>query len=296
MSVLLGNEKLSVLELEGFVAIPDLVPLSEVDEIRRILCSLHDRNVGYEEGAQFDSISPEDGDQPRRFPQLLHPRNFAPSLMKTEFFKRANLMAREILGENARFKADISLMKPAHIGAATPWHQDEAFLDPRFDYQEVSFWLALQLTDQSNSCLEFIPGSHNWPVLTHGYPNGDSRVHALECADNFDASKAVSCALSAGGCTIHRSRTLHFAGPNRSDRPRLAYVLIFDLVPTLRTTWREFPWRQGHRTARDVREQIWRRRGGLFVHLWRQRSRARFKSASHLLYDLGKAAIALTRL
>ena len=44
-------------------------------------------------------------------------------------------------------------MKPARIGEATPWHQDEAFQDPMFDYREVSFWLALQPVDEANSCM-----------------------------------------------------------------------------------------------------------------------------------------------
>ena len=31
---------------------------------------------------------------------------------------------------------------------------------------------------------------------------------------------------------IHSARTVHGAGPNLSDRDRMAYVLIFDRVPT----------------------------------------------------------------
>src|SRR5271165_3908647 len=98
--------------------------------------------------------------------------------------------------------------------------------------------------------MEFIPGSNNWPVLGHGHPDGDSRVHSLECiAANFDASKAVPCPLPASGCTIHKGRTLHYSGPNTSDQSRYAYVLIF-LVGTLRTEPRAFPWQQDHVTAR----------------------------------------------
>jgi hypothetical protein len=49
-------------------------------------------------------------------------------------------------------------MKPARIGDATPWHQDEAFQDPAFDYEEISFWLALQPVDEANSCMAYLPG------------------------------------------------------------------------------------------------------------------------------------------
>ena len=186
-------------------------------------------------------------------------------------------------------------MKPALIGAATPWHQDEAFHDPEFDRWEVSFWLALQPTDQSNSCMTFLPGSHHGPVLRHDHPSGDSRVHALSAIDDFDAAKAIACPLPAGGCTIHTGRTLHSTGPNTSDRPRLAYGLIFDVAPTRRTVPREFPWLRQHVTARDLREQAWRRRGGLLIHLWRQRSRVRVTNLSYMMFALSKVVVAALR-
>jgi ectoine hydroxylase-related dioxygenase (phytanoyl-CoA dioxygenase family) len=168
-------------------------------------------------------------------------------------------------------------MKPARIGETTPWHQDEAFQDPAFTYNEVSFWLALQPTDETNSCMAYIPGSHRGEVLPHGFPGGDARVHALECQDGFDPADAVPCPLPAGGCVIHTQRALHGAGPNRSDRDRLAYVLVFDRLPVPATEPRSFPWRAQQRTARAQRELVWRRQGGLLVHLWRQRSRIRLR-------------------
>ena len=68
---------------------------------------------------------------------------------------------------------------------------------------------------------------------------------------------------------------------------------IFDLLPTPAKTPRSFPWREQHRTARAQREQAWRRRGGLLVHLWRQRHRVR---AETLLFDLRRAIAAMRRL
>jgi hypothetical protein len=293
MPELLDDHSLEEFQRNGFVAYDPQLPASEIEMIRRTLMSLHDNGTGFKEGALFDAIGVDNGKEPRRFPQILHPRAFAPSLLDTQFYQAAHATAKKILGDNVRFKADISLLKPAVIGAATPWHQDEAFQDPSNDYSELSFWLALQPVDRSNSCMEFIPGSHAWPVLDHWFPGGDPRVHALECVSGFDPANAVACALPTGSCTIHTQRTLHYAGPNVSDKPRLAYVLIFDLVPKPATKPREFPWRNAHRTARAQRERDWRRRGGLFVHLWRQRSRVRMTT---LAFDIRRALAAIRRL
>lgn len=281
---------------DGFLAFDTGLGKSEISALRNILSNLHRDNVGFEEGALFDAMGVDDGSTPARFPQILHPRSFAPELIGNAFYQVARGMAEQILGSGARFKADISLMKPARIGDATPWHQDEAFQDPAFDYEEVSFWLALQPVDQSNSCMAYIPGTHKGPVLPHGFPSGDARIHALECQEGFDPKDAVLCPLDSGGCVIHNGRTVHGAGPNTSGAERMAYVLIFDRVPIPARVPREFPWRAKHRTARAERELEWRRHGGLLVHLWRQRSRVQVTNIRTLLFDMRRAARAVRRL
>jgi hypothetical protein len=281
---------------EGFLAFDPGIASRDIAALRTTLLALHNENVGFDEGALFDAMGIDDGSTPPRFPQILHPRSFAPELIGNSFYQVARGIAEQVLGSEVRFKADISLMKPARIGEATPWHQDEAFQDPTFEYSEVSFWLALQPVDAANSCMTYIPGSHKGPVLPHGFPGGDARIHALECVSGFDEQTAASCPLPAGGCVIHNQRTVHGAGPNTSDGDRLAYVLIFDRVPTPSRVAREFPWRAEHRTARAQRELEWRRHGGLLVHLWRQRTRLRVTSVRTLLFDVRRAARAVRRM
>jgi hypothetical protein len=292
----LDPEKVDRFERDGFLAFDTGLSQRQVAQIRETLLRLHNKNAGFHEGALFDAMGVDDGKGPKRFPQILHPRSFAPELLETDFFRIAHGIAEQLLGGEVRFKADISLMKPAQIGEATPWHQDEAFQDPAFEYREISFWLALQPTDESNSCMAYVPGSHKGPVLPHGFPGGDSRIHALECSGTFDLQKAVSCPLPAGGCVIHTQRTVHGAGPNVSDGDRMAYVLIFDLVPTPAMVPRAFPWRALHQTARAQRELEWRRRGGLVVHLWRQRNRLRLTNIRTLMFDTRRAARAAVRI
>jgi Phytanoyl-CoA dioxygenase (PhyH) len=281
---------------DGFLAFDTGLSPGDLAALRATLVGLHRENVGFEEGALFDAMGVDDGSAPARFPQILHPRSFAPELIGNSFYQTARAIAEQILGSAVRFKADISLMKPARIGGTTPWHQDEAFQDPAFDYEEISFWLALQPVDTANSCMSYIPGSHKGPVLPHGFPGGDARIHALECTGGFNPRDAVSCPLPAGGCIIHNGRTVHGAGPNVSDGDRLAYVLIFDRIPTPARVVRQFPWRAEQRTARAERELEWRRHGGLLVHLWRQRKRVRLTSVRTLLFDMRRAGRAVRKM
>jgi hypothetical protein len=292
----LDDEKIARFRADGFLTFDTGLPAETIASLRETLVGLHTTNAGFKEGALFDAIGVDDGTEPARFPQILHPRSFAPSLVNSDFFQMARGMAEQILGGEVRFKADISLMKPARIGSTTPWHQDEAFQDPGFEYSEISFWLALQPVSEANSCMAYVPGTHKGPVLPHGFANNDPRIHALECISGFDPKDAVSCPLPAGGCVIHNGRIVHGAGPNLSGEDRLAYVLIFDLVPVPAREVRVFPWRAEHKTARAEREKEWRRHGGLLVHLWRQRNRIRVTSVRTLLFDLRRAVRAMRRM
>jgi hypothetical protein len=64
----------------------------------------------------------------------------------------------------------------------------------------------------------------------------------------------------------------------------MAYVVLFDLVPTPRTVPREFPWQRDQATARAARERAWLRRGGLMKYLWQRRSRLSLKSPAYAVH------------
>jgi len=286
------DEALAAYQRDGFVAIAELIPPEETARLRATLLHLHEKKIGFDKGALFDAVGLDDGSE-QRFPQILNPSLLAPELKKSEYFEVALSIAKQILGKNARVRGDITFLKPPRIGSHTPWHQDEAFGNPMYEYRQISIWLALTPANSTSSCMSFVPGSHNLPVLEHRPLGGDPRVHALECVGDFDRSRVVECPLLPGGCTIHDHRTLHYAGPNNSDHARLAYVVTFETIPVPRKgPMVEFPWRKYRKmTARASREQSWRQRGGLFVDAWRQRDRF-----GHGMADLRRIAGALVSL
>jgi hypothetical protein len=273
----LGSEALDAFRRDGFITINRLIGPSEISLLSTILLNLHEENIGFKEGAQFDAALADADVKQRRFPQILNPHVFAKELMGTEFHKLGAAIAKQILGKNARFRSDISFLKPAKIGSDTPWHQDEAFDNPAFDHEQITIWLAVTPADATNSCMSFIPGSHQLPVLEHRPLGNNPRVHALECVGSFDPSLAIECPLLAGDATIHAHRTLHYAGPNHAGTFRLAYALLFDTPPTLRLSPVVYSWRsKQEQTDRAARERRWRRRGGIILHVWRQRRRIGF--------------------
>ena len=257
---------------ESFLALDELMPPAEVATTRATLERLFDSRAGYAEGARFDFLSAEDDPDKPAMPQILRPSVYAPELLRGPAAERAATIARQLLGEEARLSFDHVMMKPPHDGAATPWHQDDAFADPAFESRSVSLWIPLQAVDQGNGCLAFVPGSPVRDVLPHRSPGDDGRVHGLECTQGFDVAEGVPCPIPAGGCTIHTARTLHGAGSNRSDAPRYAFVMVFSTPKRPVAQPQARPWLDGRQTARSQRERSWMRRGGLALHVWRRLS------------------------
>ncbi len=273
---------------DGFLSRPGLMPADEVAWVRATLERLFDTRAGYAEGARFDFLSAADDPDRPGWRQIVRPWVLAPARRRGGGAGGADAIARALLGEDARLSFDHVLMKPAHDGVPTPWHQDDAFADPAFESRSVSIWIPLQPVDAVNGCLAFVPGAADRDVLPHRSPNNDGRVHGLECTDGFAPADAVACPIPAGGCTVHGGRTLHGAGPNRSDAPRYAFVLVFSTPKRPAAVIRPRPWLDDKRTARSGRERSWMRRGGLLRLAWRRLAATRPRDYPRLLPGLSR--------
>lgn len=259
----LSDEQIARFRRDGFLVVEELSPPGEVAQIKATLSDLFHRQVGWERGAQFDLVGAEKDGRATALPQLLKPVDFAPDLLQTQHRQNALQIARQLLGDKAEFWFEHAILKPAAHGAATPWHQDEAHrTDPGTAYDQISIWMPLQEATAENGCLKYIAGSHLGPVLPHRAPNDDLRASALECVGGFDEKTAVFCPLSAGGAVVHHMRTLHAAGPNATNTPRLAYVLAFRGPMRPDADFEGYPWNASKRTDAAARARKWEDRGG----------------------------------
>lgn len=174
-------------------------------------------------------------------------------MLEGNYLKAIGAIAKQLFGEEAAMGIGHAIFKPAGTGAPTPWHQDEAYWDPAQQYQNASIWMPLQEATIENGCLWFMPGSHEWPVLEHRPIGGNVKIHGLEMIDTDFSKDAVACPLPAGGITIHRNRTAHYAGANTSEIPRRALILGTGLPSKPYPGARAFPWNEIKQTAREER-------------------------------------------
>ena len=246
----------------GFLALGPVTDAAELAWMREVYDRIFDARAGRESGDQFDLGGADEDGVEARLPQILNPAKYAPELNDARLLPRVLHIVRQLIGPEANGGVAHAILKPAGVGAATPWHQDEAYWDPTRQYTSLSVWLPLQEATLENGCLWFMPGSHRWEVLPHRSIGGDPRIHGLELLDaEAHTVGAVACPLPPGGVTIHLNRTAHFAGPNATDGPRRALILGYSLPSRPHPTERRFPWNEIKQTPREQRAAEARKSG-----------------------------------
>ena len=254
---------------QGFLVIetPQILG-QELEWCHQILMRLIEQGVGRKEGRNFD-LAARSGGEDRPSPQMVRPSLYAVELAGLSCRSTALSVAKQLLGPDASFALDNSILKPRRNGGPTPWHQDEAYNDPRHYQEQVSFWIAITDSTADNGAMAYIPGSHLLGILPHRLNGGSAQANSIECYAGFDPSAAEICPVPAGTMIIHHGRTLHGASGNKSGRSRLAYILIYKTPPRPRTELGEFPWNEQVGKSSRMERRRWLLRGGIFPEMLR---------------------------
>ncbi len=254
-TISLTQDQIEFFQREGYLAIGPISEEVELAWMREKYDQMFSRRSGRNLGDQFDLAGTDEEGKEQALPQILNPEKYAPEFADTLMRANAMAIARQLIGAPIECHGAHAIYKPPRIGAATPWHQDEAYWDPTVEYPcSISIWVPLQEATIENGCMWFVPRSHRLEVLPHRHINNDPRIHGLELLDSDShTSGAVACPLPPGGATIHPSRTLHHTGPNRSDVPRRAYILGAGLPPVKRAVPRRFPWLEVEKSAHALK-------------------------------------------
>ncbi|HYE58747.1 MAG TPA: phytanoyl-CoA dioxygenase family protein [Rhodothermales bacterium] len=161
-------------------------------------------------------------------------------------------LVEPIVGPDIGLFSSHFISKEPFTGRATPWHEDSAYWNGRFDRydQIVTIWLALDATDEENGAMKVIPGTHTGGFSE--YEQVDTAANTFPEAireGSFDVAKAVTFELAPGECSLHDARLIHGADANRSARRRAGYTMRY-FSQTMRYIPENNP---GH--------QIWHARG-----------------------------------
>jgi ectoine hydroxylase-related dioxygenase (phytanoyl-CoA dioxygenase family) len=125
-----------------------------------------------------------------------------------------------------RFWHDQLFCKPPRHGGVVAWHQDYSYWTRTKPISHLTCWIALDDVTLENGCLQYVPGSHRWPLLPITGLAGD--MNAIQTVLD-DEQRAQFCPapveVPKGYASFHHSLMIHGSYANRSDRPRRGLVI-----------------------------------------------------------------------
>jgi phytanoyl-CoA hydroxylase len=131
---------------------------------------------------------------------------------------------QDLMGPDVYYHSSKVMFKPAHGGAAKPWHQDAAYWR-HFEPRQITIWIALDVATEENGCVWAIPGSHKHGLIPHIKEEQQVEEPLV------DVKKAVPVPVKPGGLLIFHSLVLHMSKKNTSDKNRRAIICDYDCLP-----------------------------------------------------------------
>lgn len=127
-----------------------------------------------------------------------------------------------------RINQDNIFWKPAK-GKALGFHQDSSYEQWVVPHEMVSCWIALDDTFAEGGTVEYVRGSHLWPLspmIESFHAPDDPLAEMLRAAEQVGVKnpEIIPIEVPAGGCVFHHGYTWHGSRENKLDLPRRSIV------------------------------------------------------------------------
>jgi phytanoyl-CoA hydroxylase len=213
----------SSFDRDGFVIVRQFLSAPELAELRREL-ERYIRDV-------VPTLAPadafyDDRTRPETLKQLNH-------MAQDPFFAAYRehptwrVLATALIGEELSTLEPEWFNKPRGTNHITPPHQDNFYfcLQPP---HVVTLWLALDVVDEENGCLRYVPGSHLRGIRPHGRSNVLGFSQGILDYGDEDRQQEVPILLQPGDVVAHHGNLIHRADANRSlVRERRAFAIVY---------------------------------------------------------------------
>ena len=137
-----------------------------------------------------------------------------------------------LIGPNVKLHHAKINSKLPQTATKVDWHQDFPFT-PHSNDDLVTALLMLDEVTAENGPLEVVPGSHKG-ALESLWHDGRFTGAVDPATTERCQAQAVLCTGRAGSVCLMHTRLLHGSAPNRSDRARTLYIVVYsaeDAVP-----------------------------------------------------------------
>jgi ectoine hydroxylase-related dioxygenase (phytanoyl-CoA dioxygenase family) len=227
MSIFSGKQR-AAFDADGFLIVEDLVSTETVEKLRRSFDSLF--RGEFETGVRPDEVNWQEGkSDPTRTRQICNGWKADREIARIVLSETLGARIAALTGwRGVRIMIDNVIWKPPAT-KSLGFHQDNAYLSWFAPGEICTCWIALDDTRAEGGTIEFVRGSHQWPLRP---PEGefhapeDYRAPMRKAAAQAGVEPEIACVeVRAGGGSFHHGATWHGSGTNRSEFPRRSLVL-----------------------------------------------------------------------
>jgi ectoine hydroxylase-related dioxygenase (phytanoyl-CoA dioxygenase family) len=168
--------------------------------------------------------------------QIIPLNNKSNLLRALPFHPRVLSVVGQLIGNPFARQLDQIFLKPAHTGAGTNWHTDNAYFKISDPTKGTAMWIALHDATLANGTLHVIPGSYRESFAHERDLGSDHHIHM-----QVDEARAVAIELPAGGAIFFNYGTAHATKANTTAKERAGLAFHFvrsDYIPE------NYPWQQ----------------------------------------------------
>jgi len=226
----LSETQLAAFEREGFLG---GVPVLSRDQVAALREELTELIVPEHEGRElwYEYHSNESSEPGTVLFHALGAWRLRPGLHDVLWNGAMLAPASQLHGENSkpapvRFWHDQLFCKPAGDGGVVAWHQDYSYWTRTKPMAHLTCWIGLDDSTTENGCVNYVPGSHRWPLLpTTNLAGGMDAIREVLTDEQREQFHPIPCEMKAGEASFHHPLMLHGSYENRSNRPRRAIVI-----------------------------------------------------------------------
>ena len=217
---LLDPAVIEAFDRDGYVVIPDLLDLDELDRYGALVtAAVKERNAG------DDTPLEKKSRYQQSFIQCMNLWEDHPEVAPLTFHPRLGQAAAELLGvPTIRLWHDQALYKQAG-GRPTDAHQDHPYW-PIKETPSVTAWIPFEGSTLASGALGYVPGTHKIGVrkfvnIFYGEPD-DILAHP-----EVAGTDPVFVEVPKGSVAFHHGLTVHLAKANTTERDRAVHTIIY---------------------------------------------------------------------
>lgn len=211
------SEALEFFNQAGFVGFNDLISSETLSKLKSAADNINKQSSDLEKNKNFISVN----DIVCLDSVFL---DFCRQKEIVQFLKRIIKRPIELQHAKLNIKQKVTTFDDGEVA----WHQDFPFY-PHTNFDLVSCVIHLDDEKEHSSPMCFIPGSHNWGVLSHV---GEDGTFAYKCVDSRlnKENVIINTACKAGTVTFHHALTLHCSEPPKEASMRRLAVFQYRAI------------------------------------------------------------------